>query len=45
MLPTHEMEENDCSFGKFGEMLWTAQTCSVAVLCGNKNEQRMEKIK
>lgn len=45
MLPIHEMEENDGSFGKFGEMLWTAQMGSVAVLCGSKNEQSMERIK
>lgn len=45
MLPIHGMQENDCFFGKFGKMLWTAQMCSVAVLCGNKNEQTMERIK
>lgn len=32
-------------FCNFGKMLWTVQICSVAVLCGNKGEQTIERKK
>lgn len=36
--------ENDYFFRNFGKMLWTAQVCSVAALCGNSDEQTMERM-